>query len=184
MDETTVIQTIRTLAKLSSEQILPIWHQGELEVELKADQTPVTIADRRAEEVMRDYLVRECPHHGIIGEEFPNDNTEAEYTWVLDPIDGTKAFTAGCPLFGTLIGLRRGNRAVWGAIHIPVMNLLYIGNNEQSWCNDRQIRMRFTPQLNHCTLLTTDPRTPQKMHSPRGWDKIIGQYRDVQKLGR
>lgn len=180
MNAAIVIPALRKLAEISAEQILPYWNVPGLEVEMKADQTPVTMADRKAEEVMRDFLARTFPDHGVVGEEFPQANSTAEYTWVLDPIDGTKTFAAGCPLYGTLIGLRKNSRAVWGAIHLPALGLLYIGDNEHTWCNERQVQMRFTPQLAKCTLLTTDPRTPSQVQNAVGWHQLLastGMYR-------
>jgi histidinol phosphatase-like enzyme (inositol monophosphatase family) len=168
------------LARISAQEILPHYNNSNLQVEMKADHTPVTIADRRAEEVMRTFLDRECPDHGVIGEEFPPLRENAEYTWILDPIDGTKTFAAGCPLFGTLIGLRHREQAVWGAIHLPALNLLYIGNNSEAWLNGVPCSIRNTENLRNCCLLTTDPKAPSKYHSPEGWQSLLnttGMYR-------
>src|SRR5690554_1457927 len=79
----------------ASAEIIRRWFRAGYEVELKADQSPVTIADRGAEECMRAMIMREFPHHGIMGEEYGHHNPDAEYQWVLDPIDGTKAFVSG-----------------------------------------------------------------------------------------
>ncbi|MDP6175101.1 MAG: histidinol-phosphatase [Rhodospirillales bacterium] len=97
------------------------------QVEDKADATPVTVADREAEAVMRDILAGECPEHGILGEEMGAENTDAEYVWVLDPIDGTKSFVTGKPLFGTLIGLTHQGCPVLGIIDQPILGERWIG---------------------------------------------------------
>jgi histidinol phosphatase-like enzyme (inositol monophosphatase family) len=168
------------LASLSSAVIMPHFSDPDLKIELKADQTPVTYADRKAEEVLRAAISRAFPDHGIIGEEFGSDRPDAEYTWVLDPIDGTKTFTAGSPHFGTLICLRRHGMPVWGALHLPALGRLFVGNNETAWCNDRTVRVRHTPRLADCTLLVTDPRTPPQLHSASGWQRLLdatGMYR-------
>ena len=81
--------------------------RSDFAVETKSDDSPVTIADKKAEEIMREMIMKEYPTHGIIGEEFGNHNESAEYQWVLDPIDGTKSFVSGTFLFGTLIGLMK-----------------------------------------------------------------------------
>lgn len=180
MEPTAIIPLLRHLAAASAEVITPLFANPDLTVEWKEDRTPVTYADRKAEEVMREILARECPEHGIIGEEFGNENEDAEYTWVLDPIDGTKTFTAGSPHFGTLICLRRGKQPIYGAIHLPAMDQLYIGDNQTAWCNDRVIRTRETGDLKDCFLLTTDPRSPYEYQSGSGWDALLaatGQYR-------
>ncbi len=97
------------------------------QVEDKADASPVTAADREAEAAMRAILGRHCPEHGILGEEMGAERVEAEYVWVLDPIDGTKSFVTGKPLFGTLIGLARRGRPVLGIIDQPILGERWIG---------------------------------------------------------
>ena len=85
-------------------------------VDDKSDQSPVTIADREAETAMRELLARHVPEHGVFGEEHGAVRTDAEYVWVLDPIDGTKAFITGLPIFGTLIALFHRGRPVLGPV--------------------------------------------------------------------
>ncbi|MCC5839302.1 MAG: histidinol-phosphatase [Opitutales bacterium] len=168
------------LARVSAEAILPLFADPDLKVELKADQTPVTCADRRAEEILRREIGRTFPDHGIIGEEFGETANEAEYTWVLDPIDGTKSFAAGSPLFGTLICLRQGTQPIWGAIHLPVTGQLFVGNAEAAWLGDRPLRLRTPPPLKECLLLTTDPKSPPLHRNPEGWQALLdatGMYR-------
>src|ERR1041384_3296406 len=96
---------LETLARAAGHVIRPYFQNPDLVVDVKADATPVTQADRKAEELMRDLLTEHHPGHGIIGEELGNHQEKAEFVWILDPIDGTKSFVAGVPLFGVLIGL-------------------------------------------------------------------------------
>ncbi len=175
-----MIPFLRRLARESAHVIMPHFANPDLRVEWKADDTPVTHADRKAEEVLRAEITREWPDHGILGEELEDVAPDAQFTWVLDPIDGTRSFAAGSPLFGTLICLRRGAEPLWGAIHIPALGQLYIGNNDTAWLGDRVLRVRETPRLSDCTLLTTDPKSPYQYHSARGWDALLaatGMYR-------
>src|SRR5262245_64328106 len=107
------------LATVSGETILPFF-RTMLSVDNKAGQRgfdPVTAADRAAETVMRTLIRRTFPDHGIIGEEFGRDRADAEYVWVLDPIDGTKSFIAGMPAWGTLIALLRAGGAGVGMMN-------------------------------------------------------------------
>ncbi|HEX9535438.1 MAG TPA: inositol monophosphatase family protein, partial [Stellaceae bacterium] len=97
------------LADAAGEAIRPYFRQP-LTVDDKADLTPVTAADRAAERAMRSLIESRFPEHGIIGEEFGRDRENAEFVWTLDPIDGTKSFISGVPLFGTLIALTRARR--------------------------------------------------------------------------
>src|SRR6476660_4751188 len=109
------------LATVSGDAILPFFRTS-LGVENKGGAgafDPVTAADRAAETTMRSLIRQHFPDHGIIGEEFGNERTEAEYVWVLDPIDGTKSFIAGFPLWGTLIALLHKSTPVFGMMHQP-----------------------------------------------------------------
>ena len=94
--------------------------RSQLNIEDKSDSSPVTVADRDAESRMREMIQSRFPDHGIIGEEYGNLNPESPWTWVLDPIDGTRAFITGNPLFGTLIGLMYEGEPMIGVIHAPV----------------------------------------------------------------
>ena len=150
------------LAAKSGDFIRPFFGQPGLAVEFKEDQSPVTLADRGAEELMRAMIARRFPTHGIKGEEFGDVNAGAEFTWVLDPIDGTKAFASACPLFGTLIALLHRGQPVLGAIHQPVLRQLVIGDGRATTCNGRPVRLRPCARLEAATLLTSDPLNPAK----------------------
>ena len=102
------------------------YFRGPIAVEQKADRTPVTAADREIETEMRRMIRDEFPTHGIQGEEFAAE-AGTEYTWVLDPIDGTKSFISGFPLFGTLIALTQGARSVLGVIEAPALGERWLG---------------------------------------------------------
>lgn len=101
--------------------------RADIGVDLKSDRTPVTIADRTAEQAMRAVLAERFPSHGILGEEFGLDRPEASLRWVLDPIDGTRAFITGRPSFGTLIALFAEERPIVGIIDQPITGERWIG---------------------------------------------------------
>ena len=101
--------------------------RARLAAELKDDLSPVTAADRAAEQAMRAVLRARFPGHGVLGEEFGLENPDAALRWVLDPIDGTRAFITGRPLFGTLVGLLDGERPILGVIDQPVTGERWIG---------------------------------------------------------
>ena len=109
------------LAAASGDFIRPFFGRPDLAVETKADQSPVTAADRGAEELMRTRIAKRHPTHGIIGEEFGGERADAEWVWMLDPIDGTKSFITGVPLWGTLIALLHRGQPVLGCINQPVL---------------------------------------------------------------
>lgn len=110
-----LLAVARRAAAIAGEVIMPLFGAA-IAVELKADRTPVTLADRRAEEAMRDFLVRECPAHGILGEELGETPGDGRHRWILDPIDGTKSFIHRVPLFGTLVALERDGVPIVGVI--------------------------------------------------------------------
>lgn len=96
-------------------------------VEMKPDSTPVTEVDQEAERVVRELIRRTHPDHGIIGEEFPAERADAQWLWVIDPLDGTKLFLSGVPLFGTLIGLAHHRRFVLGLIDHAALGERWLG---------------------------------------------------------
>ena len=108
-------------------------------VRRKADASPVTEIDCAVETRLREMIAARYPDHGVIGEEFGNDRPEADHVWVLDPIDGTKAFLAAMPVFGTLIGLARGGRPVLGIVEQPVTRERWAGvdGGETSYNGER-----------------------------------------------
>ncbi len=101
--------------------------RSPLRAELKSDQSPVTIADRSAEQAMRAVLTERFPGYGVLGEEFGHDRPDARWCWVLDPIDGTRAFITGRPMFGTLVALVQDGKPVLGVIDQPVTGERWIG---------------------------------------------------------
>jgi myo-inositol-1(or 4)-monophosphatase len=168
---------IHTLSLRSGDVIRPYFLNRDFDVEIKDDQTPVTQADRKAEEVMRDLIAKTYPGHGIIGEEFGNENESAEFVWVLDPIDGTISFASGCPLFGTLIGLIHNGRPILGAIHNPILDRLCIGNNNETSLNGKPVRLRSVGGLSKAILLATDIAHVSEYRNRENFDRLLSQTR-------
>ena len=127
-------------------------------VEDKEDASPVTVADREAERAMRALIAERYPRHGIVGEEFGNERPDADEVWVLDPIDGTRAFVAGKPIFGTLIALLREGRPLLGIIDQPVLGERWVGaaGTASRFCGD-PIETRSCAGLGRAVLNTTSP---------------------------
>jgi len=127
-------------------------------VDDKSDLSPVTIADREAETAMRALLAKHVPAHGIFGEEHGAERTDAEYVWVLDPIDGTKAFITGLPIFGTLIALLHRGVPVLGIIDQPILKERWLGGaGRPSTLNDRPIKVRACAALDKAYMYSTAP---------------------------
>ena len=145
----------RHLAELSG-SIISSYFRTNLKVDSKSDASPVTIADKNAEELMREEIMKEFPDHGIIGEEFGEHNPDAEYKWILDPIDGTKSFICGTVTFGTLIALLKNDKPVIGVINQPILNEFLFGDNSTAELNDIKVNVRRCEKLSDAVLLTTD----------------------------
>lgn len=127
-------------------------------VDTKPDDSPVTVADREAEAVMRDLIRAAHPDHGIFGEEHGRERVEAEFVWVLDPIDGTASFITGRPLFGTLVALAHRGRPVLGLIDQSILRERWVGiAGEGTAWNGRPARVRPCPRLEDAVLLATSP---------------------------
>jgi len=125
-------------------------------VEQKPDRTPVTAADRAAERAMRRLIAETYPDHGILGEEYGGERTDAAFVWVLDPIDGTKSFITGVPLFGTLIALLHHRRPILGIIDQPVLGERWVGAaGRPTLFNGAPVRTRPCGDLQAAVLSTT-----------------------------
>lgn len=135
------------------------YYRTAVSVEAKADASPVTIADREAERAMRELIRASYPEHGIEGEELGAERADAELVWHLDPIDGTKSFITGRPLFGTLIGLSRAGVPLLGVIDQCVSGERWLGRvGESSSWNGQPIRVRSCGTLRDAVLSVTSPR--------------------------
>ncbi len=145
------------LADAAGEVIRRYFRQA-IAIDDKSDLSPVTIADREAEAAMRRLIDERFPEHGIIGEEHGRSRAEADYVWVLDPIDGTKSFISGIPLFGTLIALVHRGRPVLGIIDQPISRERWRGaEGHPSTLNGAPIRTRPCASLAAATLFCTTP---------------------------
>ncbi|MBI3699486.1 MAG: histidinol-phosphatase [Afipia sp.] len=155
---------IERLATASGETILPFFRTS-LSVENKGsgrDLDPVTEADRAAEAVMRRMIKDNFPKHGIVGEEFGAEREDAEYVWVLDPIDGTKSFISGMPIWGTLIALMHNGSPAYGMMSQPYIGERFTGDNGAARyagpSGKRKLSTRKCASLNDAVLFTTSPR--------------------------
>jgi myo-inositol-1(or 4)-monophosphatase len=151
------------LATVSGEAIRPFFRTalGVENKSLSGGFDPVTAADRAAEAAMRALIKRTFPAHGILGEEFAAERPDAEYVWVLDPIDGTKSFICGMPAWGTLIALTRRGEPIYGMMHQPFTREQFTGDGKAASYHgpvgDRTLRTRPCADLADAVLATTSP---------------------------
>lgn len=133
---------------------IPMRHfRSGVAVEDKADHSPVTVADRETEEHITRAIAERFPSHGIFGEEFGRTEAASDLTWIIDPIDGTKSFISGSPLFGMLLGVARDGTPEAGVIRMPALGEVFGGcRGGAATCNGKQIRCRPAPPLAEASI--------------------------------
>ncbi len=183
MDSAALVPFVHELTAASGDLIRRVYADPAFAVVAKSDGTPVTEADRGAEALLRRMIRARFPDHGVIGEEFGNEREDAEWVWVLDPIDGTKSFVAGVPLFGTLIGLLHRGEPVLGVIHQPVLGMLCIGDGRTTTVNGQPVRVRDTARLADAVVLASDTTTAACHQDGAAWERLLARVRLVRTWG-
>ncbi|PSH54550.1 histidinol-phosphatase [Phyllobacterium brassicacearum] len=153
---------LKQIADVAAEQTLPRFRNISLvDNKYQTGFDPVTEADREAERAIRRLINASFPEHGILGEEFGGENLDQSHVWVIDPIDGTRAFISGIPVWGTLAGLTIDGDAVAGLMAQPFTKELFMCDGEASWYEGpggtRRLETRKTIELSEATLFTTTP---------------------------
>lgn len=177
LDREMTIQTIHSsrlqfaldISQRAADLILQHYQSQTLGIESKADDSPVTVADRGAEQLIRDALSEAFPEDSILGEEFDDVVGTSGYRWVLDPIDGTKPFIYGVPLFGTLIGIEFQERMVAGVCRLPALNeVVYAEEGGGAWWKigrgePRPAKASAVSELQEARLIFTEPTADRKV---------------------
>jgi histidinol phosphatase-like enzyme (inositol monophosphatase family) len=173
------------LAERSGDLIRPYFGAKveSLGIELKADESIVTRADREAEALMRSMIRERYPEHGILGEEYGEERPDAEFVWVLDPIDGTISFASASPLFGTLVALLHEGRPLLGVINQPVLHQLCMGDGVTTTLNGASVRVRQTQGLQDATLLVTDLVDVPKYQDGAAFEALVRDVKLVRTWG-
>jgi histidinol-phosphatase len=148
-------------------------YQTSFTAELKSDETPVTAADRAAERVMRNLIEGRYPEDGILGEEEGGWRSGAPRRWILDPIDGTRTFIRGVPLYGVLIALEADEETVLGVMHFPALGeTVYAARGLGCWWNGRRAVVSEVGTLEQALVLTTDVENIERCRDCRDWDQL------------
>lgn len=152
-----ILRTAHALADAAAAQSMA-WFRQPLDIITKADESPVTLADRAAETAMRDILGQALPADGIYGEEHGATQLDAGRIWVLDPIDGTRSFITGSPLWGTLIGVLEGGRVTLGMVDMPVLGERWIGQaGLGAHRNGHAVQVSACVAIDQARIVTTSP---------------------------
>lgn len=155
---------VERLATVAGEAVMPFFRTtiGIEDKGGKGSFDPVTAADHAGESAMRQLIKSTFPSHGIVGEEFGDEAKDAEYVWVLDPIDGTRGFISGLPTWGTLIGLMKGGAPVYGLMSQPFVKERFWGDGGSARyrgpLGDRKLRVRSCSRLEDAVMSATSPR--------------------------
>ena len=165
---------VEQVARIAGE-IAVGYYRTSLTVESKPDGSPVTIADLSAEQAARGWIESYFPSDGILGEELGAARPDARRRWVLDPIDGTKTFVRGVPLWGTLVALCEGEHVLAGAAYFPALGeMLAAARGGGCWWNGHRCRVSSLANLHEATVLTTDERFAGSDDYLAGWRNLAG----------
>lgn len=165
-------------AREAGQSTLGLFRAGAVEVERKADGSEVTAADRGAEQLLRDRIGAAFPHDAILGEEFGESPGTSGYRWLLDPIDGTTSFVHRVPLYGTLVAVEAGGRAVAGAVYLPGLDeMVYAGAGGGAWHvtaggEPRRAHVSRSPSLAGAMVLATSGDYFRKAGMPGAWEAV------------
>lgn len=152
-DHESRFQFARELARTGGQSTLEYFQSDRFSVEKKSDRSPVTIADRNAEQIMRKAIEQAFPGDAIIGEEFGEQPGESGYRWILDPIDGTKSFICGVPLYGTMVGVEYQSECLIGAVYYPgIDECIYAMNGAGAW-HQKADQEAVRARVSRCTDL-------------------------------
>ncbi len=169
------MDAVEELAKLAGGFAMS--HYGKtLAVDIKSDGSPVTIADRGAEQLAREWIERHFPNDGILGEEFDDVRPDARIRWIIDPIDGTKSFVRKVPLWGTLVAVTKGESVIAGCAHFPaVSETVVAGLGEGCFWNGAACSVSSRNSLADSTVLITDDRFPERPERARAWQTLTSE---------
>lgn len=149
------------------------YFQTGTEVFSKDDLSPVTAADRESELLMRERLTKQFPEDGILGEEFGEQNPGAGRRWILDPIDGTKSFIHGVPLYGVLLALEEEGEAVLGVLHFPALaETVWAARGAGCWFNGKRASVSETARLEEALVCSTDVEYLEEQGRRAAWDRV------------
>jgi len=165
-------------------QVIRSLYQKNLQVQTKADATPVTEADVKAEEAIREVLTRRFPDYGFYGEETGQHAIGADHVWLVDPIDGTKSFVRDCPFFSTQIALLRGGELVLGVSSAPAYGeLAWAERGQGAWLNDKPIRVSTVSDLAGSIVSTGNLKTLARSAGWARFGDLIGRVSRVRGYG-
>jgi histidinol-phosphatase len=171
-DLRTLLAVAQDAAYVGGRRTLAYFGTGTAAVETKADQTPVTLADREAERLIRGVIAGVFPDHAVLGEEDGETAGAAPVRWIVDPIDGTRSFVRGVPLYGTLIGVEVGGEPVVGVVYLPALDeMVAAARGLGCTRNGRACRVSVEARLDQALAVVTEERTARARSG--AWDRLV-----------
>lgn len=168
----------------AAQEIILHYYQGKFDVELKPDQSPVTIADVEAEESIKKIILGRFPEHGFFGEETGKTNPDAEYTWLIDPIDGTKSFVRRYAMFSTQIALMKGNELILGVSNAPAFReMAYAEQGQGAFLHGQALKVSAYTNLSQSALSLGNIASLAASSSWENLGKIITQVQRIRGYG-
>lgn len=176
-ESSTLLNAVEEVARKAGDIALGLFRETPT-VETKADGSPVTIADRNAERAAREWIASRFPDDSIVGEEFGATPGTSPRRWIIDPVDGTKSFVAGVPLWGTLIGVCEGERVLAGAVYCAgVGEMLVAAEGQGCWLNGSRARVSAVTTVAEATVLTTALKVERYPERQAGWERLAAAAR-------
>lgn len=186
MTASVFVQTAITAAR-AAEKIIRHYYQSGLEIQTKADRSPVTRADIESEEIIRDTLARAFPDHGFYGEELGRSSSDAEYCWLIDPIDGTKSFVRGYPMFSTQIALMHRGELIVGISNAPCYNdggeLFWAEKGRGAWFNEKRVQVSVITDLAKATVSLGNIASMTRSSRWTGLGRLIPEVHRIRGYG-
>lgn len=180
-----LLKILEDIARRAGDITLKYFQNPDLAVESKKDESPVTVADRETEQFIRAEIAKLFPGDVVIGEEFGESEGEpGARRWIVDPIDGTKSFIHGIPLYGVMIGVEENGQMMGGAVYMPPLNEMVVAVREQGcWWNGKRAKVSDTASLNEALLLTTDVANHKRFGKEASWERLSEGTRLVRTWG-
>lgn len=181
MSSVNLLHAVIELAQVVGDTAMEYFGHPKLVVETKNDGSPVTIADRSAEQRARDWLAQRFPKDGIVGEEFGVERPNAARRWLIDPIDGTKSFVRGVPLWATLVAIVEGETVLAGAVNCAAAGeMVGAAVGEGAWWNGSRCSVSRIDTIADATVVISDDRFPKRPDRRPRWDALA----DAAKVAR
>jgi histidinol-phosphatase len=181
MSSVSLLHAVIELAQVVGDTAMEYFGYPKLVVETKSDGSPVTVADRTAEKRAHEWLAQHFPKDGIVGEEFGTQRFDAPRRWIIDPIDGTKSFVRGVPLWATLVALVEGETVLAGAVNCAAAGeMVGAALGEGAWWNGSRCSVSTVDSIANATVVTSDDRFPKHRDRRTRWDKLA----DAAKVAR